>query len=222
MQGVTMSQISPPLRILLIGCVLFLAAWMTVLKPGGATAPAPAPAPAPAVNAGGPAASTSAGKAVESANNTAAAADARAKELTGEDPAAAAAAPTTAVPAKPSTTSSTAPKGDVSKAGLPVPVAKAVAQKKVLVMLFWNPRAADDKVVRNELRSVGSRHKKDVFVHVANVKDIARYAPVTRGAEVQQSPSIVVVDRSREATVLTGYSDRETIRQTVFDALRSK
>ena len=216
-----MSQISPPLRILLIGCVLFLAAWMTVLKPGGATAPAPAPAPAtaPAADAGGVPAGTSAGQAVESANNQAAAADARAKELTGEDPAAATAPSTTA--AKPST-SSAAPKGDVSKAGLPPAVAKAVAEKKVLVLLFWNPKAADDRIVRNELRGVGTRHKKDVFVHVANVKQIARYAPVTRGAEVLQSPSIVVVDRSREATVLTGYSDRETIRQSVFDALRSK
>jgi hypothetical protein len=50
------SQISPPIRILLIGAVVFLAAWFTVLKPkDGAVAPvatAPAPAATPASTAG--------------------------------------------------------------------------------------------------------------------------------------------------------------------------
>ena len=50
-----MSQISPPLRILLVGSVLFLAAYMVFLRPGGGTdtvAPAPATTPAAPVNAG--------------------------------------------------------------------------------------------------------------------------------------------------------------------------
>lgn len=217
-----MSQISPPLRILLVGCVVFLAAWMTVLKPGGdAAAPAPAPAAAPAADAGGVPAGTSAGQAVEAANGAAAAADARATDLVGETQPGAAAAPATATGTTPGSAAATG-KVDVSKAGLPAPVAKAVAAEKILVLLFWNPKAADDRVVRRELRTVGSRHKKDVVVHVANVKDIARYAPVTRGAQVEQSPSVLVIGRDRKATVLEGYSDRETIRQAVFDALRSK
>ena len=103
-----------------------------------------------------------------------------------------------------------------------MPVAKAVAEKKVLVMLFWNPKAADDRAVRRELRTVGSRHRKEVVVHVADVKDISRYAPVTRGVNVEQSPSVVVVGRDRQATLLEGYSDREAISQAVYDALRVK
>ena len=215
-----MSQISPPLRILLVGSILFLAAWMTVLKPGGTTAPPPAaPAPAPATQAGGETATTSAGQAVEAANNAAAAADTRAEALTGEQTASTPG--TSAEQTKPGAAAADA-KGDVAEAGLPAPVAKAVAQQKVLVMLFWNPKAADDRVVRQELRSVGSNHKKDVAVHVADVKDIARYAPVTRGAEVEQSPSVVVVGADRKATLLEGFSDRATIRQAVYDALRAK
>ena len=216
-----MSQISPPLRILLVGSILFLAVWMVALKPGGATAPPPpAPAAAPATAAGGEAATTSAGQAVEAANNAAAAADARAEELTGEDPAAAAAPATSA--AKTEAGKAAAAKADVAKAGLPKPVAKAVAEQKVLVLFFWNPKAADDRIVRKELRSVGSNHKKDVAVHVANVNDIARYAPVTKGAEVEQSPSVVVIGADRKATLLEGFSDRATIRQAVYDALRAK
>ena len=214
-----MSQISPPIRILLAGCVLFLAAWMTVLKP---KAPEATPAPAtPAVAAGGQQAGTSLGKAVESANNASQAQAAANARHGDESQAATGAVPATTAAGKPAAPATSA-SGDVAKAGLPLPVAKAVAAHKVLVLLFWNPKAADDRAVRNELRSVGSRHRKDVLVHVANVKDISRYAPVTRGADVQQSPSVVVVGRDRQAVLLEGYSDRETIRQTVYDALRTK
>src|SRR4051794_18761522 len=195
MQGLTMSQISPPIRILLVGSVLFIAAWMTILKPKD-SAPAPAPAAAapatPRVAAGGEKAGTSLGKAVEAANN-ASSAQSAANARHGDESQSAPAAPSTAATpstaaAKPGTTT-TDPKGDVSDAGLPLPVAKAVAQHKVLVLLFWNPKAADDRAVRKELRFVGTRHRKDVVVHVADVKNIARYAPVTRGANVEQSPS---------------------------------
>src|SRR5215213_6988891 len=191
MQGGTMSQISPPVRILLVGCVLFLAAWMTVLKPKGAETPAQPTAATPRVAAGGEQAGTAFGKAVESANN-----------------------------ASKAQTAANAGNGEVTEAGLPLPVAKAVAEHKILVLLFWNPKAADDRMVRRELRSVGSRHRKEVVVHIADVKNISRYAPVTRGANVEQSPSVVVVGRDRQATVLEGFTDRETIRQAVFDALR--
>jgi hypothetical protein len=233
MQGVTMSQISPPIRILLVGCVLFLAAWMTVLKPKG-EAPAPAPAAAPAtprVAAGGEKAGTSLGKAVEAANNASkaqVAANARHGDESQQAPSstgAAAKAPSSKAAAGTAGTPSTGAAtkvADVAGTGLPISVAKAVAARKVLVLLFWNPKAADDRAVRREMRSVGSRHRKDVVVHIANVKDIARYAPVTRGANVEQSPSVVVVNRNRQATLLEGYSDRETIRQAVYDALRTK
>jgi hypothetical protein len=226
MQGLTMSQISPPVRILLVGCVLFLAAWMTVLKPKSPEAPAPAPTAAtPRVEAGGEQAGTALGKAVESANNASkaqGAANARHGDESQSAPSTTSSAPATAAEKKPAGSPAAAKTSDAETAGLPLPVAKAVAEKKILVMLFWNPKAADDRAVRREMRSVGSRHRKDVFVHIADVKNISRYAPVTRGANVEQSPSVVVVGRDRQATLLEGYSDRETIRQAVYDALRTK
>jgi hypothetical protein len=224
MEEMTMSQISPPLRILLIGCVVFLAAWMTVLKPGGGdtSAPAAPAAAAPASQAGGAAAQTGPGKAVEAANNTAAAQPGVDAAHSGEAPATTAAAPTTAAPGAPAVAAAAAPEADVSKAGLPLPVAKAVASNKIVVLLFWNPKAADDRAVRREMRAVGSRHRKDVYVHVANVKQISRYAPITRGANVDQSPSVLVVGRDRQVTLLEGYSDRQAIQQAIFDALRAK
>src|SRR4029079_4568867 len=60
------SQISPPMRILLAGAVVFLAVWFTLLRPKSPEAPAPATTPTGNVNTGQPAES-GAGKIVEKA-----------------------------------------------------------------------------------------------------------------------------------------------------------
>jgi hypothetical protein len=215
-----MSQISPPMRILLVGSVLFLAAWLTVLKPGGgndATPAATSPA-TPAVQDPNASTSTPLGSAVQSANG-ASSAQTAANAAHGDETQAAAG--TTAAPAGQAVAAG-APSADVSSLGLPKKVAKAVADQKILVMLFWNPKAADDRAVKREMRNVGSRHKRTVAVHTANVNNIARYAALVPKASVQQSPSVVVVGHDRQATVLSGYSDQMAIEQVVSDALRAR
>jgi hypothetical protein len=213
-----MSQISPPLRFLLIGSVVFLAAWFVFLKPGGGTDATPPATPAtPAVSNPNAPTSTALGGAVQKANG-AAAQQTAANAAHGDETQSAASPPATSAPAKPAAPANT--KVDVSGVGLPPAVAQAVAANKVLVLLFWNPKAADDRIVRREMRNVGSRHKREVSVHVANVDDIAVYAPLVPKDAVQQSPSVVVIGKDRKATVLQGYSDQLAIEQAVSDALR--
>jgi hypothetical protein len=220
MTDVTMSQISPPLRILLIGSVLFLVAWFVFLR-GGSEDVTPV-ATTPAVSDPAVPATSGPGKAVEAANGAAAAQTAANAAHGDETQSGGAVAPSTsAAKSGGAATSAAVEKADLSKTGLPASVAKAVAQNKVLVMLFWNPKAADDRAVRREMRFVG-RHKGAVAMHIANVKNIARYAPITRGADVEQSPSVVVVGRDMKAALLTGYSDRGVINQAVSDALRAR
>ena len=48
-----------------------------------------------------------------------------------------------------------------------------------------------------------------------------RYQAITRGADLEQSPTIVVADRNLKAETLVGFVDAETIQQTVVDALRA-
>lgn len=201
-----MSQISPPLRILLAGSILFMAAWFVFLRPGAADTAPPAPAVNPAAGLG----NAVQGAQAASAATTAATA-ARAGEETG-------AAPGTAPAPQPAAAAAKKParQGDLA---LPPSVAKAVAQKKVLVMLFWNENAIDDQAVRRELRGI-DRKKGKVKVHVASINDVARYAPITRGVNLEQSPSIVVA-RGGSADVLVGFVDAETIDQTVSDVMRS-
>lgn len=221
-----MSQISPPLRILLIGSVVFLAAWFAFLRPGGGTDASPAPkAAATTVPAKDPGAATASapGAAVQAASSAAAKTEAAQTAASGEaaTPATTTGGAVAQAPAgQPATAAPGSKAAEAAQASLPLSVAKAMASKKVLAVLFWNPRAADDKAVRRAIRGIDRHHGK-VVVHVANVSQVARYAAITRGVDVQQSPSVVVVDRKLRGDLLTGYVDRPTIEQAVSDALRA-
>jgi hypothetical protein len=101
-----------------------------------------------------------------------------------------------------------------------VSVLKAIADHKVMVLLFWNRDSADDRAVRRELRGV-DEWDGEVFVKAAPIKQVSRYGRITRGADVNQSPTIVVVDRKLKAEALVGFVDRPTIDQAVVDAMRN-
>jgi hypothetical protein len=221
------SQISPPVRIVAVVAVAFLAIYMVALRPKSST-PAPAPAaatPAGNVNTGKPAVTTF-GKAVQKAQGAATATENQLKREARNagapaDSAKSGSAPAThsAASSSPSATAAAAaPAVDVT--GLPRPLAKAVQQHKVVALLFWNGRSADDHAVRAAFRHVERFHGA-VYTQVAPLKRIARYGPITRGADVQQSPTVVVVDRTLKANTLVGYVDAETINQAVVDALRA-
>jgi hypothetical protein len=219
MRGV--SQISPPIRILLVAVLGLTAAWMLVLKPEEEPVP-PAPAPAPNVQTSEPAVSQP-GKIAESAQSAVDATNAKSKATENSDGSAPAAGAGTATQpgaapgAKPGADPA-APTRDVK--GLPKPVAKAIEARKVLVLLFWNPKSADDRVVRRNIRGV-DRWKGDVSVHVAKVGQVSKYGRITRGAKLAQSPTTLVVDRNLKVTPLVGYADTKSVDQAVLDALRN-
>ena len=201
-----MSQISPPIRILLVCAVAFMGAWMLFLRPKDDAVPPVEPAPntqtdAPAVS--GP------GKAVEAAQDAADAAS-------GES--AAAATGTKAPEAGNAAKGGTIPASDLK--GLPTSVRRAIRQNDVLVLLFWNRKSADDRAVRSALRDV-DRWDGRVHVEATPIRRISRYGRITRGADVEQSPTIVVVDPELHAETLVGYADTPTIDQMVVDALRN-
>jgi hypothetical protein len=99
-------------------------------------------------------------------------------------------------------------------------VLKALGRQKVVVLLFWSPKAAEDKAVRKAVANV-DRHDGKVLAHATHIKRIAAYGQITRGADVTQSPTVVVVDRNRKVETLVGFVDRPSIDQAVTDALRN-
>lgn len=100
----------------------------------------------------------------------------------------------------------------------PAAVTSALAHGKVVALLFWNSRGADDRLVRNELRRV-STHGGRVLVAAVPIRSVSRYSAVTRGVQVLQSPTVLIVDRARTARILTGYTDAAEIGQAVTEAL---
>ena len=218
-----MSQISPPIRIALVAAIAFLAVWMVALRPSDEAAEPAAPAaPAPNVQSGAPAESAP-GEIAQQAQNAASATEASSAAHAGEAPDAAAAAGSTAAAAG-STQATPVSGGDpeaAEESGLPTPILRAIADEKVLVLLFWNPRGGDDRAQRTAIRKL-PRHGGKVYTHVANVKDVSRYASITRGVNLSQSPTTVVVDPKLGATPLVGFSARYEVDQIVSDALRVK
>jgi len=233
-----MSQISPPIRILLVAVIGLCAAYFLFLRPKEEAVPAAPPAASTPVPAKDPNAQTSSKpgaavqQAVRGADNASARADQAAGGAIGETETGAAPGSSTPastgvntnpVAAAPATGQTAAPPSPVTKdalKALPKDVRKAVRDRKVLVLLFYNNRSDDDKAVRRELRQV-NHYGKQVFVDAHWIKSVAKYQAITRGADVEQSPTVVVADANLKSETLVGYVDHETINQAVVDAIRA-
>lgn len=225
----TVSQISPPIRILVIAVLGLIAAWMLVLKPSAEEPAAPAPAPATAPGMTG---LTNAVDRAKGAARAQEARDGKVQKATGEgDQAAAGGA--TAPAARTEAALATgrvltlAPLADETTEGLPAGIRGALSRRQVFAVGVFNTRnkpwarmAADDRGVRRAL-SNANRYGGKVTVHAAALADLSRLRPVIGDLDVAQSPSVVVVDRNRRATVLEGYVDRISINQAITDARRN-
>jgi hypothetical protein len=224
MRGV--SQISPPIRILLAVAALFLVAWMTVLKPKSVDVAAPTPTTTGNVATGKPAVSAP-GKLAEKARS--AVQDASRKhettiagetaEPTSETPAAGAASGSATGAATAASGAAATPAATGELKGLPAPVVKAIGKQQIMVIGFFNKDAADDRAVRSELKHV-DRWNGRVFVKAAPIGKVGVWSRIAKGVDVEQSPTVVVVGRNLKATPLVGFVDAHTIDQAVVDAMR--
>jgi len=219
------SQISPPMRILLAGAVVFLAVWFTLLRPKSAEVPAPATTPTGNVNTGQPAES-GAGKIVEKAKTAATEAEGAAKAAAGESTDATKTTPGTATTTTPDAKPADPVAGVSAEqlAKLPNDVAKAVTGHKVMVLAVladkgkrWRPMADDDRYVRNTLKRV-NRYDGQVFVKQVPLAKIGSYGTILNDLDVNQTPSVVVVDTKLKANVIEGYLDKVSINQAIADA----
>ncbi len=133
--------------------------------------------------------------------------------------------PAKAGPATPATTVTKTPAGIAHK-GASAPatatlsgqhaVEADLAKGDVVVLLFWNPNGADDRSVQHAVQSVKSANH--VSVQEAEAKQVASYGSVTRGVQVDATPTILVIAKSRQAIVLTGVQDAFAIQQAIAEA----
>jgi hypothetical protein len=132
----------------------------------------------------------------------------------------------TGAPAAPPTTGTAtgAPLGEfVAGPGLPAPVVKAYADDRTVVLFVFRHRGVDDAAVRSSVERLRGRNDLAVFVtHAAN---IARYARIAEGVDVNRVPALIVM-RPRHlthgtptASVSYGFQGPDSVDQAIRNAL---
>lgn len=102
---------------------------------------------------------------------------------------------------------------------LPAPVARALAERRPIVLLFVQPGGADDDATAAAVRDL-SRGRNQLGVFVDRVDHLGRYRPIVSGMQITQVPAVVIVGRDRRARLVEGFVDEASLRQHVADVLR--
>jgi hypothetical protein len=209
-----MAHVSRPLQIALAATVVLMLIWVVALRPK------------PVAVENTPLAPT---KAIPQANQAAAVSD----EANAKLQAAAGTADGSAAPAQPAAAQQTATPPAQAKSSVAAgerkeagkrgnaQVQRAVAQGKVVVLLFWNSKAADDVATRGALRDLDRRGGK-VVVRVVPIADVASYTSVTQGVKIAQSPTTVIIGRKGATRVIAGLTEPSELSQAVADALAGR
>jgi hypothetical protein len=91
-------------------------------------------------------------------------------------------------------------------------------QGKIVAILFWNPKASVDQEVQRELRAVGHALGAKISVHEAQASQVGSFGSVTRAIQVNETPSILLVNKQGQTTTLTGLTDVFSIEQAIDEA----
>jgi cytoskeletal protein RodZ len=222
---VDVDQISLPYRIALVALLVVCALWFTVLQPKDpAVEPLPtAPGTTGLANdvsaAKGAVAASEASAAAKSAATSDGSTGAATKSSTGGAHAAAVGAkakPATATGAKTAKKAAKPAAADRS-----APLLRALERDRAVVLLFFNKRGLEDKAVRRAVTAVDRRDGR-VVVKAVPVADVARYQAITRGAQVLQAPTALVIAPGKTVKPIVGYTTTAELDQAVGDALAAK
>ena len=223
-----MGNVSRPLIGLLVATVAFFALWIVALKPSGS-------------GSGKNGSSQSLGQynsSIDAAHHAVATSNAS-NAASGNDGTGSSASasthttsPAKGKSAKPATSSATKAKpvphltakvGAHNKATLVrlSTVQGAMAKHKMVVMLFYNPKGADDRAVKQMLAAVPVHHGKVVKLTIP-LGESANFTPVTNQVPVNFSPTLVLIAPKGQTDQIVGFSDQFEIAQRVDDGLSSR
>ncbi|HEX7299374.1 MAG TPA: hypothetical protein VF257_10215 [Solirubrobacteraceae bacterium] len=207
-----MDQLSLPYRIGLVALVVVAALWFVVLRPKPASESTPATT-APGVTGLANDVSKARG-AADAANKSAAGTEAAANAVGGSGTASGTAR-STGTAAKRSSKpaahrlAADAVAGDPSRG-----VLSAVDAGKVAVVLFFNRKASDDRATRRALGDIDRHHGK-VVTRAVPISQVGKYDAITRGVQILESPTILVIGKGGKARSITGYTQASEIDDLV-------
>lgn len=97
-------------------------------------------------------------------------------------------------------------------------VERAIASHHVVALLFYNPAAADDQSVAQELTAIPTQGIGVVKLAIP-LNELASYAALINQIPVTTSPTLVIIGRNQQATEIVGFADTFVIAQRIYDAL---
>ncbi|HXN39841.1 MAG TPA: hypothetical protein VN892_17540 [Solirubrobacteraceae bacterium] len=121
-------------------------------------------------------------------------------------------------------------------------VEHALKEGKIAVILFWNPKGADDvadqaelrlleavhrlipglarrvPAVRAELKHSGLELEKKFAAFEARADQVTSFGTITRGVQVYETPTLLVVNPNGQVTTITGLTDAFAIEQAIDEA----
>lgn len=103
-----------------------------------------------------------------------------------------------------------------------VAVEHELAQNKTVVILFWSPRGSEDIAVRQQVPIAARALGRSVAVHYALPHQVTQYGKITNAVQVNQTPTILIVNKRGQTTTLTGLTDAFAIEQAVGEARSSQ
>jgi hypothetical protein len=95
-------------------------------------------------------------------------------------------------------------------------------QGKLVAILFWNPKGADDVVVRHELLAAGHALGGRIAIHLARSSQVGSFGKFTRTVQVYGTPTILMINSKGQTSSLTGITDSFGIVQAVKEAKSAK
>jgi hypothetical protein len=101
-------------------------------------------------------------------------------------------------------------------AGVPAPVARALAARQRIVLFFYKPGSADDRATARAVSAL--RGQRGLSVFTDPIGRLARYRGVIGELGISQAPAVVIVRKDRTARVIEGYVDPATLAQDVTDS----
>lgn len=204
-----MEQLSLPYRIVLIAAAVFGIFWFVALRPGTPSAPKTAPGVAGLSNA-----TQAARGAVAQSDANAAAQQNAANAVDGSTPAVNAGSTQTPIVKAPG--SAAAPSKARVVQDRSGPILADLKKGRVAVVAFSGLKAADDLGVRRALTGI-NLHGGKVVVRSVSIADVADYGAITRGVQVQQAPTVLVIGENRKAHSIVGFTDSSELNQLVGD-----
>lgn len=96
-----------------------------------------------------------------------------------------------------------------------------LAQGRIVALLFWSPKGADDAAVRSAIEKL-AKSDHGLAVHVAAAKEVASFGSITRGIQVYGTPTTLILGAHGKTQTLNGLQDAYAIQQAINEARHPK